>query len=99
MNVPAYLGRIGYNGSLAPSIGVLRELHRAHLFSVPFENLDIHLGRPIVLDEARFFQKIVERRRGGFCYELNGLFAMCNITFSVPFVAARSKAGSPSSSE
>lgn len=75
VNVSAYLQRIGYRGSLAPSIDVLRELHRAHLFSVPFENLDIHRGRPIILDEARFFQKIVERRRGGFCYELNGLFA------------------------
>lgn len=44
------------------------------MYSVPFENLDIHLGRPISLDEAALFDKIVTRRRGGFCYELNGLF-------------------------
>ena len=53
----------------------LRALHRAPLLSVPFENLDIHLGRPIVLDQDALFGKIVTRRRGGFCYELNGLFA------------------------
>jgi N-hydroxyarylamine O-acetyltransferase len=54
---------------------MLRGLHRAHLLAVPFENLDIVCGTPIVLDEGRLFDKIVRRRRGGFCYELNGLFA------------------------
>jgi len=52
----------------------LRQLHRAHMFSVPFENLDIHLGHPINLSLPAFYDKIVRRRRGGFCYELNGLF-------------------------
>ena len=49
---------------MEPDIHTLRAMHRAHLLSVPFENLDIHLGLPIVLDEARLFDKIVTRRRG-----------------------------------
>jgi N-hydroxyarylamine O-acetyltransferase len=60
-NTPAYLRRIGYQGSLEPDIHTLRAMHRAHSLSVPFENLDIHLGRPIVLNEARLFDKIVTR--------------------------------------
>jgi len=53
----------------------LRQLHLAHLLRVPFENLSIHAQQPIVLDDAALFEKIVVRRRGGFCYELNGLFS------------------------
>lgn len=71
----AYLRRIGDDGPREPSFEVLRRLHLAHLYAVPFENLDIHLGRPIVLDEARLVDKVVRQRRGGFCYELNGAFA------------------------
>ena len=74
MNVDAYLDRIGYDGSLQTSANTLRELHRRHLYSVPFENLDITLGTRIELDPALLFNKIVVRHRGGFCYELNGLF-------------------------
>src|SRR5262249_9039065 len=60
------------------------------MLSVPFENLDIHLGRPIVLDDDVFFDKIVERRRGGFCYELNGLFAalLRELGFDVTMLSA-----------
>ncbi len=76
INSDTYLSRIGYTGSTTPTLGTLRELHRAHLLAVPFENLDIHLGREIVLDEARLVEKIVGERRGGFCYELNGAFAV-----------------------
>ncbi len=75
MDVQAYLRRIDYQGSLTPDIDLLRSLHRAHLFTVPFENLDIHLGREIVCDESRILRKIVNEKRGGFCYELNGGFA------------------------
>jgi N-hydroxyarylamine O-acetyltransferase len=75
MDVQAYLQRIGYQGALTPDIDLLRSLHRAHLFTVPFENLDIHLGREIVCDESRILPKIVNEKRGGFCYELNGAFA------------------------
>jgi N-hydroxyarylamine O-acetyltransferase len=75
MDVNAYLKRINYDGALAVSADTLRRLQVAHLFAVPFENLSIHAGEPIVLDDEALFTKIVERRRGGFCYEANGLFA------------------------
>jgi N-hydroxyarylamine O-acetyltransferase len=69
----------------------LRRLHCAHLLSVPFENLDISLGREIVLDEIRFFEKIIQQRRGGFCYELNGLFAalLRELGFHVTLLSGR----------
>jgi N-hydroxyarylamine O-acetyltransferase len=90
MDRMAYLRRINYHGSLDPTAATLRALHRAHLLAVPFENLDIHLGRPIVLDEAALFEKIVVRRRGGFCYELNGLFAslLRELGFDVTMLSA-----------
>jgi N-hydroxyarylamine O-acetyltransferase len=86
-----YLARIGYHGPVEASTSVLHDLQRAHLLSVPFENLDIHLGREIRLDEDSLFDKIVVRRRGGFCYELNGLFALLleNIGFRVLRLSAR----------
>ena len=91
MNPQAYCDRIGYGGSLAPTLETLRQLHLAHLLAVPFENLDIPLGRPIVLDEAAFYRKVVGDRRGGFCYELNGLFAalLRSLGFSVTVLAAQ----------
>jgi N-hydroxyarylamine O-acetyltransferase len=74
--VTAYLDRIGFAGPAAPTLATLRAIHRAHLFAVPFENLDIvPLGRPLRLDPASLYDKIVRRRRGGYCYELNGLLA------------------------
>jgi N-hydroxyarylamine O-acetyltransferase len=87
----AYLARIGYAGSREPTIETLRALHRAHLHAVPFENLDIHIGRPIRLDREAFFRKIVGERRGGFCYELNGLFAdlLAFLGFEVSLLSAR----------
>lgn len=75
MNVTAYLKRINYQGPLVPSAETLRGLQVAHLLTVPFENLSIHAHEPIVLEDQALFRKIVERRRGGFCYEANGLFA------------------------
>ena len=75
MNIDAYLERINYTGSLKPTAETLRALQVAHLLAVPFENLSIHAGEPIVLNEDSLFGKIVENRRGGFCYEANGLFA------------------------
>lgn len=75
MNIKVYLERINYRGSLAPTAETLRGLQAAHLLTVPFENLSIHAGEPIVLEDEALFTKIVERRRGGFCYEANGLFA------------------------
>jgi N-hydroxyarylamine O-acetyltransferase len=75
MNVDAYLERIGYRGPLAPTADSLRRLQVAHLLAVPFENLSVHAGEPVVLEDEALFEKVVGRRRGGFCYELNGLFA------------------------
>src|SRR5512147_1356301 len=91
MDVQAYLRRIDYRGELDPTAATLHALHRAHLLSVPFENLDIHLSRPIVLDQDALFDKIVTRRRGGFCYELNGLFALLleQLGYKVTRLAAR----------
>ena len=91
MNVTAYLDRIGYGSTTLPLAETLSALHRAHMFAVPFENLDIHLGRKIVCDEARFLHKIVDERRGGFCYELNGAFAtlLRELGFQVTLLSAR----------
>jgi len=91
MNVSAYLQRLNYTGPLIPTAITLRALMQAQLLAVPFENLDIHLGQPIVPDESAFFQKIVERQRGGFCYELNGLFAalLPKLGFEVTLFSAR----------
>lgn len=91
MDVLAYLARIEYPGPSTPSLDSLRELHRAHMMSVPFENLDIALGRPIVCEEEAIVHKIVMRRRGGFCYELNGAFAalLRVLGFTVTLLSAR----------
>ena len=75
MNTSAYLERINYRGPTTPSAETLRALQFALLLNVPFENLSIHAGEPIVLDDSALFTKIVDRHRGGFCYEVNGLFA------------------------
>jgi len=74
MDTQAYLSRIGYQGGLEPNLETLTALQRAHLLRVPFENLDIHLKIPVTLDPDAHYEKIVLRKRGGFCYELNGLF-------------------------
>ena len=86
----AYLKRINYTGSTAPTADTLRQLQLAHLLAVPFENLSIHKGEPIVLDDDALFDKIVVRRRGGFCYELNGLFAalLRTLGFNVQMLSA-----------
>jgi N-hydroxyarylamine O-acetyltransferase len=90
MEIEAYLSRIKYSGPLDPHPATLRAVHVAHLQAVPFENLDIHLGRAIVLNLPALFEKIVTRRRGGFCYELNGLFAwlLQTLGFKVTLLSA-----------
>jgi N-hydroxyarylamine O-acetyltransferase len=74
--VMAYLTRIGVTAPADADAAGLRMLHRAHQLTVPFENLSIHLAEPIGLDERELVDKIVRRGRGGFCYELNGAFAL-----------------------
>ena len=87
----AYLERMGYAGVTNPNPETLRALHRAHLFAVPFENLDIGLKRTIPCDADAAVRKIVEQRRGGFCYELNGAFAwlLRALGFQVTLLSAR----------
>ncbi|TFB10035.1 arylamine N-acetyltransferase, partial [Candidatus Marinimicrobia bacterium MT.SAG.4] len=91
MDIEAYLERIGYRGSRTPSVQTLRDMQLVHLLTVPFENLSIHAGEPIVLEDDALFEKIVARRRGGFCYELNGLFAalLRALGFNVSMLSAR----------
>ncbi len=75
MDLEAYLDRVGYEGPVQPDEQTLFALHEAHLTAIPYENLDIQLGQPKVLDEDRFAERLVGERRGGWCYEMNGLFS------------------------
>ena len=95
MDIDSYLARIGCVPPHAPDLQSLQALQLAHLLTVPFENLDIHAGRPIILDDASLYAKIVGRRRGGICYELNGAFAwlLRSLGFDVTIVAANVHAG------
>ena len=89
--VDAYLDRLGVAASSPPTLEQLCRLHAAHLMRIPFENLSIHLGEEIVLEPDALVAKIVDRRRGGFCYELNGAFAalLRALGFDVTLLAAR----------
>jgi N-hydroxyarylamine O-acetyltransferase len=84
-----YLARVAYQGPLTADLPTLRALHRAHLLAIPYENLDIHLGRELSLDPARIYNKLVDSRRGGWCYEMNGLFGRVleHLGFDVRYVA------------
>lgn len=95
MDVGQYLHRIGIGSVAGPDLATLRLLHRAHLQTVPFENLDIRRGHPLALDEQSLFDKIVGRRRGGICYEQNVLFCalLAAIGFSVDLVCAEVSIG------
>ncbi len=89
--VDAYLQRLGVTRPAGPSADALRELHLRHLQTVPFENLSVHLGEEIVLEEQRLLDKVVTARRGGFCYELNGAFGalLTALGFQVTLLAGR----------
>ncbi len=91
MDVDAYLARIGASRPAGPDAAGLAALHRAHLRTVPFENLDIAAGVPISLELPDIYDKIVNRRRGGYCYESNGLFGwlLAELGYPVALVAAR----------
>jgi len=75
MNLQAYLDRIHFKGTPRPDLATLRAIHRGHLASIPYENLDVAMGRRVSIDIAPIFDKIVTRRAGGWCYEMNGLLA------------------------
>lgn len=93
MDIDAYLDRLGVPAGERPppDLDTLRLLHRAHLRTVPFENLDVHLGERLQLADEALLDKIVRRRRGGICYELNGAFAVLlrALGFEVSLLAAR----------
>src|SRR5688572_6768142 len=92
LDLAAYLNRIGVTGPVSPDLETLRTIQWGHLQSVPFENLDIRpLQKPIQLDLASLQDKIVRRRRGGFCYELNGLLsdALRAIGYGVTIVSVQ----------
>ena len=69
----AYLARIGHDGPAGADVRTLFAIHRAHITAIPYETLEIQLGRENVLGEDAFFAKLVRERRGGWCYEMNGL--------------------------
>jgi N-hydroxyarylamine O-acetyltransferase len=89
VELAAYLDRIGYAGPVRPDLATLRAVHRAHLQAIPYDSLDVQLGRPLTIDPADAYDKIVGRRRGGWCYEMNGLmgWALGEIGFSVTRMA------------
>jgi N-hydroxyarylamine O-acetyltransferase len=91
IDLEAYLRRIGYSGSLQPVPAVLDAIHLAHATHIPFENLDILLGRPIALDLASLQAKLVAGGRGGYCFEQNLLFSavLQRLGFAVTHLAAR----------
>ncbi|MEU1311638.1 arylamine N-acetyltransferase [Streptomyces cinnamoneus] len=96
LDLDAYLDRIGLQGPLEPNLETLRAMHRGHVAAIPFENLEVQLGRPVLLDIKALQDKMVARRRGGYCYEQNSLFAAAleRIGFSVTGLGARVRAGS-----
>jgi N-hydroxyarylamine O-acetyltransferase len=74
LDIQAYYDRIGFTGTARPDVATLRALHRAHMQAIPYDSVDVQLGRAVSLDPKAAFDKIVSRRRGGWCYEMNGLF-------------------------
>ncbi|CAI1620182.1 arylamine N-acetyltransferase family protein [Serratia plymuthica] len=94
MDRQRYLQHIGFAGIPQADLLTLQQLHRCHMLSVPFENLSIIYRQGIHLEEPALFNKIVERNRGGFCYELNRLFAalLKDIGFNVQFISGEIRA-------
>jgi len=98
-NLDQYFKRIGYNGTTNISLDTLRAIHHAQLYTIPFENFDIQLGRGINLEPENIFDKLVKHNRGGYCFELNGLFllALKSIGFDVrPLLCRVHVSGTPS---
>lgn len=91
LNIDQYFERIGYQGNAAVNEETLMDLHLAHTTNVPFENLDVFYGKPILLDEASLTKKIVHGRRGGYCFEMNGIFSLVlqKLGFKVTNLLAR----------
>lgn len=75
MQLSAYLQRIGFSGDPRPDLQTLSRIHRQHLAAIPYENLDVQLGRRVGFEVDAIYRKLVGARRGGWCYEMNGLLA------------------------
>nr|WP_314427260.1 arylamine N-acetyltransferase [uncultured Erwinia sp.] len=90
-DLSSYFRRINYTGPAAADTATLHALMRHQLFAVPFENLDVQAGKIVSLDPDEIADKVLKRYRGGYCYEVNGLFAMALEALNIPyrFVAAR----------
>jgi len=91
IDLDAYFARTGYSGPVVPTLAVLNDVMQAHVQAVPFENLDVLLGRGIDLAPESLQRKLIEDRRGGYCFEQNGLFllVLSAIGFSVTPLSAR----------
>ena len=94
-DLPAYLARVAFQKAPRPDAATLRALHQAHIAAIPFENLDIPLGRGIRIDLGSIQAKLVRTRRGGYCFEQNALFAAAleEIGFPVTRLSARVRSG------
>src|SRR5688572_2362429 len=90
-DLDAYLARIGLTGKIAPDFETLQAVARQHATTIPFENLDVLLGRPISLEPAALLQKLVHGKRGGYCFEQNNLLllALRAIGYDVTPLGAR----------
>ena len=101
MNIQAYLERIRFSHSVTPDLNTLRLLARAHVSAVPFENLDQQMGVEVSTNVERVFEKVVHRQRGGWCFELNGLFywLLKEIGFDVSMHAAFVRPDKPGAGE
>src|SRR5215470_474982 len=90
--VASYFGRIGYRGPTEPTLNVLAGVTAAHNRSIPFENLDPLMGVPVAdLRQEALFDKLVHRRRGGYCFEHNGVLAevLLQLGFGVDILGGR----------
>ncbi|MGE5345436.1 MAG: arylamine N-acetyltransferase family protein, partial [Acidithiobacillales bacterium] len=95
MDLDVYLGRIGYGGPRRASLEALAALQAAHVAAIPFENIDVRLGRPISLDLSALEAKLVRDRRGGYCFEQNGLFAAVLETLGFPVATLEARVRPP----
>src|SRR5690349_1966119 len=91
ISLEAYFKRIGYTGHKANTLDVLQALHQAHVCTVPFENLDILLGKTIDITLPTLLEKLVVQRRGGYCFETNGFFAyvLSQLGFNIEHLLGR----------
>lgn len=95
VDLDGYFMRIGYTGPREPTLAVLHAITRAHAEAIPFENVDVLLGRPILLELAAIYRKLVVDRRGGYCFEQNGLLleVLTQLGFAVRPLSARVRVG------